>query len=265
MTNIPLRDRVRASFLGPILRRYVLAPLQRSRRLGDARRLAKTDKSVFICPLCGYTGLFVDIGIRRYAACPNCGSAERHRLQVLVLDRILVNFDPGSKSALHFAPETFLSNRLREVFKSYKTSDLFRSDVDIQADICALPLMNDSFDLVFASHVLEHVPNDRQAIKELHRVLRSGGIAILPVPIYDIPITVEYGAPRPEEAGHVRGPSLDYFDRYREVFDEVTVFSSEDFADEACKYQLYIQPAESNKSGRILKRLPDFVPVCYKK
>ena len=99
---------------------------------------------------------------------------------------------------------------------------------------------------------------------ELHRVLRPEGVAILPVPIYDVPVTIEYGAPRPEESGHVRAPALDYFDRYRDVFDKVDVFNSGDFDDKARECQLYIQPAAPDGSGQIVKRLPDYVPVCYK-
>lgn len=43
---------------------------------------------------------------------------------------------------------------------------------------------NESFDLVICNHVLEHIPDDNNAIKEIYRVLKKNGIAILNVPIY---------------------------------------------------------------------------------
>jgi SAM-dependent methyltransferase len=235
--------------------------------------MARTDQSQFKCPICGYSGLFADHSVganikRKYAFCPRCGAAERHRLQSKVLDVILPEFAATSKSALHFAPETFFVNALKGSFGSYKTSDLFRNDTDIRADICDLPLPDASVDFVYASHVLEHVPDDRRAIAEIYRILRPGGIAILPVPIYSTgnrssDHTVEYGRPRKEEEGHVRAPGLDYFDRYLEVFEDVRIYCSEEFPVIPNDNQLYIR-APSGGPDVIYDLLPDYVPVCRK-
>lgn len=46
------------------------------------------------------------------------------------------------------------------------------------------------FDGIACSHVLEHVPDDSILIKELHRVLRPGGIAVILVPINEENIDV---------------------------------------------------------------------------
>ncbi len=48
-----------------------------------------------------------------------------------------------------------------------------------------LPYADDTFDIVVASHVLEHVDYPETGIRELHRVLKPGGMAIVGVPIYD--------------------------------------------------------------------------------
>jgi SAM-dependent methyltransferase len=48
-----------------------------------------------------------------------------------------------------------------------------------------LPYADDSFDIVVASHVLEHVDKPETGIKELHRVLKPGGMIVVGVPIYD--------------------------------------------------------------------------------
>ena len=42
---------------------------------------------------------------------------------------------------------------------------------------------DESFDVIYCSHVLEHVPDDRKAMREFPRVLKRGGWAILLVPI----------------------------------------------------------------------------------
>jgi predicted SAM-dependent methyltransferase len=67
---------------------------------------------------------------------------------------------------------------------SYVTADLFRQDVDDQVDIMDMNLYGDcSVDFFICSHVLEHVEDDRKAMRELYRVLKQGGQGILVVPI----------------------------------------------------------------------------------
>jgi ubiquinone/menaquinone biosynthesis C-methylase UbiE len=80
--------------------------------------------------------------------------------------------------------------------------------------------------IVIASHVLEHVEHDRTAIREIHRVLKPGGVAVLPVPWGSGP-TIEFGSPKADEMNHWRRPGLEYLDRYREMF-VVEVVTSND-------------------------------------
>jgi 2-polyprenyl-3-methyl-5-hydroxy-6-metoxy-1,4-benzoquinol methylase len=65
----------------------------------------------------------------------------------------------------------------------YETADLRQASVTHRADINQVPLPDASYDVVIAHHVLEHVDNDRQAMSELFRLLRPGGLAVLSVPI----------------------------------------------------------------------------------
>lgn len=53
----------------------------------------------------------------------------------------------------------------------------------VQADARQLPFGKDSFDLVVASEVLEHVSNPAVVLQEMRRVLRRGGYAIIGVPL----------------------------------------------------------------------------------
>ena len=54
----------------------------------------------------------------------------------------------------------------------------------VRMDITDIRYPDDSFDLIFASDVLEHIPDDERATRELRRVLRPDGWAILLVPIW---------------------------------------------------------------------------------
>ncbi len=50
-------------------------------------------------------------------------------------------------------------------------------------DVTKLPFPKDEFDWIICNHVLEHIEEDRAAMKELYRVLKPGGCALLQVPI----------------------------------------------------------------------------------
>jgi predicted SAM-dependent methyltransferase len=121
---------------------------------------------------------------------------------------------------------------------------------------------------VFASHVLEHVIDDDRAMKEIRRVLRCGGVALLPVPIHG-DTTDEYPEPNPTETNHVRCPGRDYFDKMAAVFSSVRVFSSEDFSDQ---FQLFsyedlngrLSPSKYMWSYLLGKPHEEYVPVCHK-
>ena len=168
---------------------------------------------------------------------------------------------------IHFAPESFLKDRLRSAFRSYTTADLTMSDVDYKVDLTKLPLKDASYDVVYASHVLEHIKEDVRAISEIRRILRPKGLAILPVPIVG-DRTVEYSLPNPYEAFHVRAPGPDYYDRYRNFFAEVRVFRSSEFE---AVHQLF---AYEDRTGWPTRNMPlrqpsagtrheDFVPYCF--
>lgn len=104
----------------------------------------------------------------------------------------------------------------------YLSADLRSELAMIKADICALPFESDRFDVVICMHVLEHVPDDRQGMREVYRVLKPGGWAILQVPIaYHQPTTIEdptIESPQERERlfgqhDHVRVYGRDYRDR----------------------------------------------------
>ena len=159
--------------------------------------------------------------IRENALCPGTLSLERHRLLWLFLERETKFFEKASK-VLHIAPEQPLYKKFKQ-FKhwEYKTCDLNSPLAEIKADICNLPFENNSYDLVLCNHVLEHVLNDKLAIRELFRVLKKGGVLIAQVPLdlnrkmtFEDPSIIDK-AERKKVFGqydHVRIYGKDYFD-----------------------------------------------------
>ncbi|HEX5755159.1 MAG TPA: methyltransferase domain-containing protein [Arenimonas sp.] len=117
--------------------------------------------------------------------CAACGASDRERLYAYWLRQRLESgrIVPGSR-ILHFAPEPALSRQLASVSDwQYETADLSMPGVDHRVDITRLPFADASYDLLICSHVLEHVPDDRQAMRELARILKPGGVGILMAPI----------------------------------------------------------------------------------
>jgi len=228
-------------------------------------------KNCYFCPLCGYYGRFKTekpvTGARKNALCAKCGSSERHRLQYLVINEIRKTIDTKEMSMLHFAPEYYFKTIFKPIFKTYITADLEALNVDVRQDLTQLSFKDNTFDFFYASHVLEHIKNDRLALSEIKRVLKPGGMAILPVPVIG-KNTVEYGQEDRHEFGHVRCPGADYFDRYNEVFSKVRIYKSSDFDQ---KYQLYLYEDRTKWPDNITQR-PfeagekhlDMVPVCVK-
>lgn len=96
----------------------------------------------------------------------------------------------------------------------------------------------DFFDVVFCSHVLEHVPDDRKAMREPARVLKPGGWAVIMVPCYleGGPTFEDFTVTAPAERlklfgqeDHVRLYGNDFVDRLRESRFEVRVLHASDF------------------------------------
>jgi SAM-dependent methyltransferase len=234
-------------------------------------RFTNRGKPRFDCPVCGYSGPFRDIsaltGRRQHARCARCGALERHRLQSLVQDQVFSGMNTRSLRMLHFAPEKFFRKPFARRFGVYETADISGDGVDHRADLQALPFPTGSYDVIYASHVLEHVQDDSAAIAEIRRVLAPGGIAILPVPLV-VSATIEYPEPNAEESMHVRAPGADYFDRYRAHFERVDLFGSHDYPERHQLYAIEDRSSFPTPSSPLRTPMPghrhaDVVPVCY--
>lgn len=86
---------------------------------------------------------------------------------------------PGLRPRLPVAGTHFLDLSPVVVGQLNEHGGLARS-----GEITALPFDDDSFDLVTAFDVIEHVENDQQVFGELTRVLKPGGRLIFSVPLH---------------------------------------------------------------------------------
>ena len=165
---------------------------------------------------------------RNNALSPSTLSLERHRLLWLYLKNETDFFtSKEKKKVLHFAPEQAFYKLFRNQKNiEYTTTDLFSPLADVKADICDLPFENDSYDIIFCNHVLEHIPDDTKAMQELFRVLKPGGMGILQIP-QDLKRETTFAddsiTDQKERAAifgqydHVRIYGRDYFDKLRSI------------------------------------------------
>lgn len=161
---------------------------------------------------------------------PSTLSLERHRLLWLYLQSE-TDFFVKPLKMLHFAPEQAFYRRFRQQQNlDYTTTDLSSPLADVKADICQLPFEDNTFDVIFCNHVLEHIPDDTQAMRELYRVLKPGGWAVLQIP-QDLSRATTFeddSITDPKERAkifgqydHVRVYGRDYFDKLRSIGFEV--------------------------------------------
>ena len=117
-------------------------------------------------------------------------------------------------------------------------ADLHAGNVDITMDICDMQLPDNRFDFIYCSHVLEHVTDDRKAMREFYRVLSPRGMAFLLVPITAEVTFEDPTVTDPKERlrlfgleDHVRVYGKDYTDRLRQSGFDVEEVKPGDFLD----------------------------------
>jgi len=160
--------------------------------------------TLYQCPFCGYQSKDLETvghdlpilkkkhvigGGKRAAGCYKCHSRDRERLLYTFLIEELKLPSDKNISILHIAPEPKLSQvLLKQNFKEYICGDLFTEGYSYPAhvknmNVLDLNFRDNHFDLFLCNHVLEHIPEDIRAMKEIFRVLKPGGHALLQVPI----------------------------------------------------------------------------------
>ena len=191
------------------------------------------------CPVCSKSSRkFRQFGTdqRDDAECAHCGSLERHRFVWLFLQEKTNLFDGEPKKMLHIAPERCFEPRFKKHLRNdYLTADLFSLQAMVRMDITDIQYPDQSFDVILCSHVLEHVPDDKKAMREFFRVLKNNGWAILLVPITKDKTFEDASIIEPEERfkafgqkDHVRAYGPDYVDRLRDSGFTVEIFQAND-------------------------------------
>ena len=92
-----------------------------------------------------------------------------------------------------------------------------RAETDVAGDLTRAPFADEAFDVIVCYHVLEHIRDDRAALRELARVLRKDGRALIQVPWDKHPeASVEFDAADRLQHDHVRIYGEDLLDRISE-------------------------------------------------
>jgi len=164
------------------------------------------------------------------AMCPFCRSSERHRLLYFYLRDRMSFFQMKGVKLLDVAPDGFLWDKV------FSQAEIEYISIDVTParqptmimSVTDLTFSESTFDAIICYHVLEHIPDDIQAMQELYRVLQPGGWAILQVPIWAEETVEDPAVPIEEYAAvyghkdHVRRYGLDYKDRLASVGFKVT-------------------------------------------
>ena len=182
---------------------------------------------------------------RPNALSPGTLSLERHRQMWLYLQNE-TNFFTHKLKVLHIAPEQEFLRKFKKMKNlEYTSADLFSPIVDVKADILDLPFEDNTYDVIICNHVLEHIVDDRKAMSELYRVMKSGGWGIVQVPMKNSlektyeDFTITDPKERQKHFGqydHVRWYGMDYFDRLKSVGFETEInFYSQKFSEAEIK------------------------------
>ena len=192
------------------------------------------------CPVCKSTiRQFEPFGGMDSVWCPVCAAMRWQRLAWLVLQQKTNLFDGEPIRLLHIAPEIAFEPRFKQLAHlDYVTADLYEPKVMVKMDVTENPFPDASFNAVFCSHVMEHIPDDHKALSEFFRVLAPGGWAVFIVPIRmkkltDEDLSIEDPKVREKRFGqhdHVRFYGKDFEDRLSAAGFQVTLFRPEDVA-----------------------------------
>ena len=164
-----------------------------------------------LCPLCGRT-LFVKIGATEWAVrCLRCRGNVVTFAVVAALKQLVGTL--GDKRVYELSSRGSLFRYLQRRAGDFTFSDYF-DDVPPGAykgaiqcqDVHQLTFADESFDLCTCTEVFEHVPDDRQGMSEVCRVLKSDGLFLFTVPLADSPSTLERATVRDGSVVHLQPP-----------------------------------------------------------
>jgi hypothetical protein len=208
----------------------------------------------YYCPIC-------ENRLRKYLVlhrpyhlwCPVCRSLQRHRFIWVFYNSKYMKFNSSPSQMLHIAPEQALSSRFRRnPDLEYLSADLSDRSAMEAMDICDIRYPDNTFDIIICSHVLEHVTDDKKALREFWRILKSGGQAIILVPIttkvtFEDPLITD-PVQREKLFGqhdHVRSYGLDFPDGLKLANFDVQTIAPEDLVQPDDIHRLGLDPSDT--------------------
>ncbi|MFH1000938.1 MAG: class I SAM-dependent methyltransferase [Bacteroidota bacterium] len=180
-------------------------------------------------------------GYRENCTCPRCYSKDRDRLIYLYFEKNTSLFTEQHK-VLHIAPEAWLKELFQSLPNIHYTNGVkepenmgyYYDRRTRDLDITDLEMKDNFYDVIVCNHVLEHIPDDIKAMKEIYRVLKPGAKAVLQVP-YSLILESTYedeSITKPEQRSkffgqfdHVRIYAKDYVKRLESVGFKVELFN----------------------------------------
>lgn len=190
------------------------------------------------CPVCGHRSRY----LMRHAhapggeLCPICFSRARHRFSWLFMTRTMHLDDFTRKRFLHLAPEMEFTRRFRSLpGVVYSSADLGHPGAMYRLDLTAIDRPEESFDAIYCSHMLEHIPDDRAAMRELWRTLGPDGWLLVQVPLdKDKPTKEDFSVVDPKQRerefgqwDHVRIYGMDIVNRLTEAGFDVKIWTAD--------------------------------------
>lgn len=236
------------------------------------RRLVKLPAYLgtdYVCPVCGaglraFKPMWKSYGrdverygyIHRHAeketfnleafSCPKCDASDRDRLMALYLDEVWPTLDKRQPiQFVDFAPSYPLAQRIKRYPSiAYRSADLFRNDVQDRINLTDISYPSESVDVFICSHMLEHIPDDRKAMRELRRILKPGGFGLMLVPlVVGVEETIEETAAAPDK-------SFAYRWKHYGMGDHVRQYGRSDFINRLAESGFVIEPLGADHFGR---------------
>ncbi len=166
-------------------------------------------------------------GYKLNVQCPNCFSVDRSRLLYLFF-QLRTEVYKKKTEILHISPNKEIAGVLKgETINQTVGSiepEMYSEFNPIYLDVQQMKLPDSSFDVVICCHVIEHVDDDVKAMKEIFRVLKPGGFAVLQVPLaLNLEKTIEDKTLKTNkerklmfgQVDHVRLYGLDYLEKLK--------------------------------------------------
>jgi hypothetical protein len=205
---------------------------------------------LFLCPFCGAE---LDNNPRRN--CRKCNTSDRNRCVKQLYDALA----PLLKNLCCLnltADKAVLSG---QYFASIENS-IYRGKNHI--DIQRIDRPNDVWDFTVCNHVLEHVENDKAAVRELVRTNRKAVQITVPVTTKAFS-GIEYGAADPERDGHYRHYGADFGIRMKELVPHCRVLVTVQTDKATGNYDVaYLLVKDSVMAEHIFNLLRDFNTPC---